>query len=306
MGLHERIGTILTTTGKPSMRKVERSVHWSKDRRGFLSVLESEVQSRLIDLRSSVLVVGASDDDVDVLRRVGFQNITVSNFGADLGGFGDATGCGDSEALLIDVEDIRLPSSSYDLILSHEVLHHCRSPHRALCEMLRISRKYVLFLEPNDSLCMRTLVGLGLSFPYELPAVIHHGGKSGGVRNSQIPNFIYRWNRHEVEKTVSSYIAERFFSIFTHPYWDFNVSEYELSLRRATKIGVFTSLVGPKTFIRFLQGIKLLLNLLPVTKKQGNKFFCIVEKHAQLRPWLSSKEDQIVFTGGQNGARSSL
>ena len=117
---------------------------WSKDRTGFLSVLNLEAQSHLIDTSSSVLIVGGSKDDADVLRRVGFSNIVLSNFGgepsvAGQGGYG-------TPKLAIDVEDIKLANDSFDLVFAHEVLHHCRSPHKALCEMLRISKKYVMFL----------------------------------------------------------------------------------------------------------------------------------------------------------------
>ena len=75
----------------------------------------------------------------------------------------------------VDAEAIGLADNSYDLVLAHEVLHHCRSPHKALLEMLRVSRRDVILLEPNNSLAMRLLLRLRFSFPYELPAVIASG-----------------------------------------------------------------------------------------------------------------------------------
>ena len=276
---------------------------WSKDRTGFLSVLSLEAVSRLIDTSSGVLIVGGSNDDADVLRRVGFSNIVLSNFGGPPS-VATQKGHGGQE-LEIDVEDIKLANDSFELVFAHEVLHHCRSPHKALCEMLRISKKYVMFLEPNDSLLMRLIVALKFSFPYELPAVIHHQGTSGGVRDSQIPNYIYRWNRRDVHKTVSSCIPELCFSLVTHPYWDFNVNEYELSLRRTTRIGQITSFIGPRRFLRLLHGLQNLLNAIPLTERQGNKFFCVIEKGFELRPWLSRENGEIVFVGGQNGSRAA-
>ena len=65
-------------------------------------------------------------------------------------------------------------------------------------------------MEPNDSLAMALLVKMGFSFPYELPAVIDHDYRSGsGVRDSHIPNFLYRWNGHEVFKTAVSITTYR-------------------------------------------------------------------------------------------------
>jgi SAM-dependent methyltransferase len=273
--------------------------HWRKDRTQFLSVLRSEVSGLGVDLGSRVLVVGGSDDDHDVLSRVGFKNVTVSDFETNQNVVAREAAAG--PRCSIDVEDIQLPNDSFDLIFAHEVLHHCRSPHRALCEMLRTSKKYVMFLEPHDSQWMRWLVAMRLSFPFELPAVIHHHGKFGGVRNSQIPNYIYRWNRFEVLKTASSFMPERTFSLICHPYWDFNVDEYELSLRRKTKLGLITSAIGPRNFLGILRRLKGVLNWIPVTERQGNKFFCVVEKHEELQPWLCKSSEGIVFIDDSNG-----
>ena len=118
-------------------------------------------------------------------------------------------------------------------------------------------------MEPNDSLAMALLVKMGFSFPYELPAVIDHDYRSGGVRDSHIPNFLYRWNGHEVFKTVSSYIPERIFSVRAHPYWDFSVTEKDLDLRKETRIGSITSILGARNFISLLRFIQLFLNWIP-------------------------------------------
>lgn len=40
-------------------------------------------------------------------------------------------------------------SESFDLVYCWELLHHVEEPHRALAEMARVSRRYVVFLEPN-------------------------------------------------------------------------------------------------------------------------------------------------------------
>jgi hypothetical protein len=122
------------------------------------------------------------------------------------------------------------------------------------------------------------------------------------VLNSVVnSNYIYRWNRRDVHKTVSSCIPEIGFSVVTHPYWDFNIDEYELSLRQKTRIGLITSLMGPRAFLKMLRGAKRLLNVLPLTERQGNKFFCVVKKHAELQPRLSRENGEVVFSGDRNG-----
>src|SRR5215468_7303940 len=115
-------------------------------------------------------------------------------------------------------------------------------------------------MEPNDSLTMRLLVQMRLSFPYELPAVVDHDGKSGGVRNSAVPNFIYRWNKNELAKTVSSFLAEYTFSVRAYAYWDFNLDERELALRKQTKLSTITSAIGAKNFLTILKFSQRFLN----------------------------------------------
>lgn len=52
---------------------------------------------------------------------------------------------------LIDAEDLPLSSSSYDLVYTWEVLHHVPNPQKAVDEMARVSKKYIVIFEPNRS-----------------------------------------------------------------------------------------------------------------------------------------------------------
>jgi len=244
-----------------------------------------------------VLVLGGSRDDLHDLLQLGFRNITLSNLvPADLD-----TGAGHGiRRLAIDGEDIAVVDSAYDLVFAHEVLHHCRSPHRTLCEMLRVSRRHIAFLEPNDSVLMRLLVKMRFSFPYETTAVVAHDCCAGGLRDSAVPNYIYRWNENEVSKTVSSFLAERTFSVRAYPYWDFNVDERAFARHKLTKLPLITAVTGARNLLlalRFWQG---LLNRTPL-RRQGNKFFCWIEKHSELKPWLLLEQNQVVFNRGQYG-----
>lgn len=273
----------------------QRQVHREKDRSCFLSMLDARVRHHRMDPNLSVLVIGGSEGDLDLLKRVGFRRITLSDL--VLEPLVTEPAAGETDLCVLDAEAMAVGDDSYDLVVAVEVLHHCRSPHRALCEMIRVSRRYVFFLEPNDSLFMRTLVRLGMSFPYELPAVMHHEGKTGGVRDTQVPNYIYRWNRRDVFKTVSSFIPDRFFSLDSQPYWDFSVDEYELSLRTKTKLSLFTGVFGARNFVRILRLAASVLNLSGPLRRQGNKHLCVVEKHNELRPWLRREGGAVVFVG---------
>ncbi len=262
-----------------------------KSREKFLKVLSSCVASRHISTDTKVLVVGGNIDDFEILKRTGFRHIILSNFD---GRPGTLTGEIRQPHLMymgLDGEQMGLADDSFDMVFAHEVIHHCRSPHRAVCEMLRVSRKYVLFLEPNDSFLMRTITQMGFSFPYELPG----GLVAGGVRNSSVPNYIYRWNSGELRKTVASFLAECEFSFFSYPYWDFNATEEDLELRKQTRLRLVTSSIGVRNFLSALRCMQVVLNRISFIRRQGNKFFCCIEKQDTLKPWLLREQGEIVF-----------
>jgi SAM-dependent methyltransferase len=268
---------------------------YEKRRDQFRAVFQRHLKSCNINTNESVLVIGGNRQDAEFLLQAGFRHITLTNLRSEL----------EEEAyedlgvrvklLTIDAEQIELPDGSFDVVFAHEVLHHCRSPHKALCEMLRVARRHIVLLEPNDSVLMRIITRTGFSFPYEIFAVVYHGYESGGVRDSSIPNFIYRWTTNEVCKTVSSYLAEYMFSVHAYPYWDFDVGEEGLSVRKETRIHAVTSIMGVTTFLAVLRILQIVLNQIPALRRQGNKFFCCVEKSEELRPWLTAENEKIAF-----------
>jgi SAM-dependent methyltransferase len=267
----------------------------AKNRNRFEKVLQTCVHSMGLDLMSDVLVVGGSAEDGRTLHRLGFTRVTLSNLldprpseQADL----DEA---EMHTVKVDAEAMELADNSYDLVLAHEVLHHCRSPHKALLEMLRVSRRHVILIEPNNSLAMRVLLMLRFSFPYELPAVIASGFRTGGVRDSSIPNYIYRWNPVDVYQTTASYLAESEFDLYTQGYWDFNVDEVELRRRSETRIGSVTKVLSPGVFLACLHGFQAVVNQISWLARQGNKFFGCIEKRNELKPWLIRKDDEIQF-----------
>lgn len=266
-----------------------------KNRNRFENTLRHCVHSMGLDLLSNVLVVGCSAEDGRSLRKIGFTRITLSNLldprpseQADL----DEAGM---HAISVDAEAMELADNSYDLVLAHEALHHCRSPHKALLEMLRVSRRHVILLEPNNSLAMQCLLKLRFSFPYELPAVIASGFRTGGVRDSNIPNYIFRWNAMDLYQTAASYLAESEFDIYAREYWDFNVDETELRRRTETRIGIATKVLSPRLFLMGLHCFQFIANHIPWLRRQGNKFFGCIEKRGELKPWLVRRGDEIAF-----------
>ena len=122
------------------------------DRSRFQQILEDCIGTVGIDAQGDILIVGDSFKDAYVLHRTGFRRMTLSNI-EPMPDYEQQPMNGAKLSMInADVEDMAIADGSYDLVLAHEVLHHYRSPHRALLEMLRVSRKHVIIMEPNDSI----------------------------------------------------------------------------------------------------------------------------------------------------------
>src|SRR5262249_10188229 len=104
-----------------------------------------------------------------------------------------------------NAESLSYNDGAFDYVVVHAALHHCPSPHRALLEMYRVARRAAIMFESRDSLLMKLLVRLKFTDVYEPTAVYYNDCKFGGVNNTEIPNFVYRWTEHELEKTIASY-----------------------------------------------------------------------------------------------------
>lgn len=161
----------------------------------YCDVLSKLIASGRISTSDKVLVVCGGPLDESVMRTVGFQEFTVTNV--------DDAAAGHHQ----DAESLTYPDSSFDVVIVHAGLHHCHSPHRALLEMYRVAKKCAVAFEARDSLMMRLAVRLGLTMDYEVNAIQPDG--TGGVANSDVPNFVYRWTERGVRTTIASYDPAR-------------------------------------------------------------------------------------------------
>ena len=78
-------------------------------------------------------------------------------------------------------------------------------PHRALLSMYSVARKGIIFFEACDSFVMQVAAYFNFTVNYEHSAVYYNDMTYGGVKNTSIPNYVYRWTEREVEKTIRSF-----------------------------------------------------------------------------------------------------
>jgi SAM-dependent methyltransferase len=155
----------------------------------YCDVLRKLLASGKMSQSDSILIVCGGPLDETVMREVGLGDFSLTN----IDGFAERQ----------DAENLSYADGSFDVVIAHAGLHHCYSPHRALLEMYRVARKAAIAFESRDSLLMRMAVKLGFTLDYEVDSVTADG--KGGVAESGIPNFVYRWTEREVWKLIATF-----------------------------------------------------------------------------------------------------
>jgi ubiquinone/menaquinone biosynthesis C-methylase UbiE len=186
------------TAKSPSPSPLPRSSGMSDIR---ISFYKNVVSKWITDKNASILVVGGGETDWNVFHTLGFTNVVISNLDSRLRGDEFVPYSWSFQK----AEELSYGNSEFDFVLIHAALHHCESPHRALLEMYRVAKIGIMAFESRDSLLMNFLEKIDLTPSYEHVAVYYNDGKFGGVNNTEIPNYIYRWTEREIEKTISSY-----------------------------------------------------------------------------------------------------
>ena len=233
----------------------------------YSRILQKAIRLNVINLNSKVLVVGGGPNDSETLKYLNFKNVVISN----LSPHGNQTDYSPYVWKKLNLNDLTLADNSFDLVIVSAALHHLYSPHRGLCEMLRVSSKAVIFIESSDNFLSRLTRKMNLVPEYEIDAILRDG--KGGVENSHIPNHIYRWTRIEVKKTVNSYLPHS-----KNSFYFFH--NYELPIARLRRSNSFFI----KLFVTPIRLSKFILTLL--FPKQANEFGVLIIKGYQLHPWL--------------------
>ena len=171
------------------------------DRKNFYS---EKVLKYIKNKNSHILVLGAGGLDREIFEGLGYKNVTFSNIENS------------NEKKLNfyeNIHDIKLKNNSYEYCIAHACIHHSSKPHQAIIELFRVCSKGSLIIEANDSFISRVACKLKLSEEYELSAV-KKNITNGGVDNTSIPNYVYRWTEREIIKLMKSFRPDLKHKIF--------------------------------------------------------------------------------------------
>jgi len=244
------------------------------------ALLKKLLKSGVLRRDMSVLVICGTVKDKTVFSDLGFSDVTISNL--------DTRAPSDEFYPYAwshqDAEALDFPDEHFDFIVVNAGLHHCQSPHRGLLEMYRVSKKGILAVEARESFLLKIALSMGLAEEYEVCNVVTEGLEFGGVRNTIVPNYVYRWTEREVAKTIASFAPHARHEIVFH---------YDLKFP-------FTSLVDRHpiyliTAIALYPFVRLAGKLLP---KQSNLFGFFIKKPTlpqELFPWLRLEGNSVAL-----------
>ena len=159
---------------------------------------KNQIINNIKNKDSKILVLGAGQLDNQVFTELNYTNVTFTNI---------ENSVEKNLNYFSNIHEIKLKDNSYDYCVAHACIHHSSKPHMAILELYRVSSKGVLCIEARDSILSRLACRFKFSEDYELSAV-KKNKITGGVDNTSIPNFVYRWTEREVLKLLNSYKPE--------------------------------------------------------------------------------------------------
>lgn len=238
--------------------------------------LKKIINQNWIGLNDKILVICGGTYDDSFLKKLNFKNYLITSAYKNLPGV--------KKYQQADAQNLPFKDHSFDVVIVNAGLHHCASPHKALTEMYRVAKKAVIVHEAQDSLAVRLLVKFKLAFEYETGAKAANGG---GFNNSELPNFVYRWTKREVAKTLNSFDPSRNHEIIFFSSFQF----YPFYLKKGEYLAdkIIVKILGRKSVESIISFLVFWLNLF--LKSQGNNFTFIIRKNKSLHhPWINSKK----------------
>lgn len=223
-----------------------------------------------------ILVVCGNQDDDKVLKKLNFTNYLITSVYRKLPIV--------KNYLQADAQQLPFKDQSFDVVIVNAGLHHCDSPHRALNEMYRVAKQTLIVHEAQDTFLVRLMVKLGIAMDYETGAV---ACKGGGLNNTAMPNFVYRWTKKEVIKTLNSYDPTRIHLIHSFSNFRYYMDYFEPNEYLGKN--PFIKLIGKDLIKMLVTLIVSILNL--VAKNQGNDFAFVIRKRlSPFQPWITPKQ----------------
>ena len=158
-----------------------------------------------INKNSNFLLISASLYEVKILKELGYLNFSITYHDEDeKNQFLDFGFKENINLFKSDLRDLTFKDKSFDYTITNATIHHIDLPHKAITELYRVAIKGVLVIESTDSFIMRLATKIKLAEEFEVSSV-NEDKNTGGLLDTAIPNYVYRWTEKEVLKLLKSF-----------------------------------------------------------------------------------------------------
>jgi len=158
-----------------------------------------------INKDSNFLLISASLYEVKILKELGYLNFSITYHDEDeKNQFLDFGFKENINLFKSDLRDLSFKDKSFDYTITNATIHHIDLPHKAITELYRVAIKGVLVIESTDSLIMRLATKIKLAEEFEVSSV-NEDKNTGGLSDTAIPNYVYRWTEKEILKLLKSF-----------------------------------------------------------------------------------------------------
>ena len=158
-----------------------------------------------INKDSNFLLISASLYEVKILKELGYLNFSITYHDEDeKNQFLDFGFKENINLFKSDLRDLTFKDKSFDYTITNATIHHIDLPHKAITELYRVAIRGVLVMESTDSFIMRLATKIKLAEEFEVSSV-NEDKNTGGLLDTAIPNYVYRWTEKEVLKLLKSF-----------------------------------------------------------------------------------------------------
>lgn len=214
-----------------------------------------------VEKESNILIISASSKEINVLKELGYYNFSITFHDSNEKEKLIELGFEENKNLFkADIRNLPFENNAFDYVITNATIHHVDIPHKAVTEMYRISSKGTLIIESNDSIVMQLATKMKLAEEFEISSV---EGNTGGLLDTGIPNYVYRWTEREVQKLLMAFDPKNINTIY------FN---YENDLTNFN----FNNGLFKKVFLKILIFLARMYFL--VFKKQQNCMSIFIDK----------------------------
>ena len=158
-----------------------------------------------INKKSNFLLVSASTYEVKILKDLGYLNFSITYHDeSEKNQFLDYGFKENINLFKSDLRNLAFKDKSFEYAITNATIHHIDLPHKAITELYRVAIKGVLVIESTDSLIMRLATKIKLAEEFEVSS-INEDKNTGGLLDTAVPNYVYRWTEKEILKLLKSF-----------------------------------------------------------------------------------------------------